>query len=211
MTVPSQKSMTPNTSVQYVKGIGPKRAEVLARSGIVTVEDLLAHYPRRYLDRSNITDIRSVRKGESVTVMGKILSAEVRRGRKNRFVVLIGDGTGILQCVWFQGIQYVSKAFEPGETVAFSGKVTVYRGPQLVHPEYDKIIDEGDSNLLHTGGIIPMYPSTEVLSRIGLDSRGFRRILREVLNRMVGTVPETQYTLPIGLGTFQTGAIPVEI
>jgi ATP-dependent DNA helicase RecG len=152
---------------------------------------LLSYYPRRYLDRSRITKIRSVHKGEQVTIVGKILSAEMRRGRKNRFVLLVGDGTGILQCVWFQGIRYISKVFESGETIAFSGKITVYRGPQLVHPEYDKIGEEGGSSFLNTGGIVPMYPSTDVLSGIGLDSRGFRRILREVLNRIAGTVPET--------------------
>jgi len=183
--------LTLDTSVQYVKGIGPKRSELLEGADIKTVEDLLYYFPRRYLDRSRLKKIRSLRVGEEVTVVGKVLSCEVRKGRRNRFIVLIGDGTGILHCVWFRGLSYVSRVFHVGETVAFSGKLTMYRGPQLVHPEYDKISGEGESNPLHTRGIVPMYPSTDSLSRGGLDSRGFRRAVHAVLSRITGTIPET--------------------
>jgi len=75
--------------------------------------------------------------------------------------------------------------------VAFSGKVTSYRGPQLVHPEYDKISEEGESDPLHTGGIVPLYPSTEYLSRIGLDGRGFRKIIRQALTGASSQIHET--------------------
>jgi len=191
MTHDTQRILTLETSVQYVKGIGPKRSDLLKRVDVATVEDLLYYMPRRYLDRSQLTKIRSLRVGEEVTVVGKVLSCELRRGRRNRFIVIIGDGTGTLHCVWFRGHSYVSKVFQIGETVAFSGKLTMYRSPQLIHPEYDKISEEGESNPLHTRGIVPMYPSTEFLSRGGLDSRGFRRILYTALNRVRGTIPET--------------------
>ena len=191
MTNASQRPLRLDTSVQYVKGIGPKRAELLRRVNVETIEDLLTYFPRRYLDRSRIAKIRSLRIGEEVTVVGKIFSCEARKGRVNRFIVLVGDGTGFLHCVWFQGISYISRVFRVGETVAFSGKATAYRGLQLVHPEYDRISEEGESDPLHTGGIVPMYPSTDFLSRSNLDSRGFRRILREVLSRVAEAVPET--------------------
>jgi len=187
----SQTTLTLDTPVQYVKGIGPKRATLLARVDVTTVEDLLFYLPRRYLDRSRITTIRSLRVGEEATVVGKVLACGVKKGRRNRYVVTVGDDTGILQCVWFQAVSYMSGVFHVGETVAFSGKVTMYRGPQLVHPEYDKISEDDQSSPLHTGGIIPMYPSTEALSRSGLDSRGFRRVLRGALDRLGETVPET--------------------
>lgn len=186
-----QRPLTLATPVQYVKGIGPKRAELLKRVDVDTIEDLLTYFPRRYLDRSRTTKIRDIRMGEEVTVVGKILSREVRKGRTDRFILLVDDGTGVLHCIWFQGISYVSKVFQVGETVAFSGKVTFYRGPQLVHPEYDKISEEGESDPLHTGGIVPLYPSTDFLTRSSLDSRGFRRTLREVLDRIGEFVPET--------------------
>ena len=186
-----KSSLELETSIQYLKGIGPKRGELLNKVNVQTIGDLLAYFPRRYLDRSRITPIRSLKAGDDATVVGKVYSCETIRGRKSRFVVLVGDKTGFLHCVWFRGLQYVSGAFQTGETVAFSGKVTLYRGPQLVHPEYDKISEDGENDPLHTGRIIPMYPSTEFLGSCGLDSRGFRRIVREALNRFKDKIPET--------------------
>ncbi|MFH1943941.1 MAG: ATP-dependent DNA helicase RecG [bacterium] len=191
MTRTSQTSVKLDTSVQYVKGIGPKRAELMKRVDVETIEDLLQYFPRRYLDRSRIAQIRSLRAGEEATIVGKVYSCEARRGRTERFIVIVGDGTGFIECVWFRGLSNFSRVFEVGETVAFSGKVTFYRGPQLVHPEYDKISEEGESNPIHTGGIVPMYPSTELLSRMGMDSRGFRRAIRQALDRVGDSIPET--------------------
>ena len=191
MNAITKNTITLDTPVQYVKGIGPKRAVILKKAGVETAGDLLNYFPRRYLDRSNLIRIRDLKAGENVTVVAKVLSAEKRKGRTNRFVLLVGDDSGILQCVWFRGLSYIANAFEAGETVAFSGKVTVFRGPQLVHPEYDKISGEGESNSLHTGGIIPLYPSGETLFKSGLDSRGFRRILRGLLNEISENVRET--------------------
>ena len=179
-----------DSPVQYVKGIGPKRAEVLARAEIRTVEDLLSHYPRRYLDRSNVAHIKDLRPGETVTVVAQVLSGGVKKGRTTRFSLVVGDNTGFLECVWFRGGAYLTKAFQAGETVAFSGKVSLYRGLQLVHPEYDKISEEGELNPIHTGGIVPLYPSSETLSRAGLDSRGFRRILRGLVDALKSQIHE---------------------
>jgi ATP-dependent DNA helicase RecG len=181
---PSSHHLSLDSPVQYVKGIGPKRAEVLAKIEIRTVEDLLSHYPRRYLDRSNVARIKDLRPGETVTVVAQVYSGGVKKGRTTRFSLLVGDNTGFLECVWFQGGAYLTKAFQAGEVVAFSGKVSFYRGLQLVHPEYDKISEEGEINPIHTGGIVPLYPSSETLSRAGLDSRGFRRILRNLLDAL---------------------------
>jgi ATP-dependent DNA helicase RecG len=173
-----------DTSVQYVKGIGPKRADILAGADVRTVGDLLAYYPRRYIDRSTLKRISDLKPGDEATVVGRVFSSEIVRGRTKRFMLLVGDQSGFLHCVWFGGLPYIAKAFKAGDTVAFSGKVTFYRGPQLVHPEFDKISEEGENNPLHTGGIIPLYPSSEALSQAGLDSRGFRRILRPLLDSL---------------------------
>ncbi len=190
MVSSSKNSLNLDTSVQYVKGIGPKRAELLKNVNVETIEDLLTYFPRRYLDRSRITKIGRLQSGEEVTIVGKIFSQEIIKGRTKRFILLIGDGTGFVNCVWFRGISYISKVFQIGETVAFSGKVTSYYGPQLIHPEYDKIPEWENSNPLHTRGIIPMYPSTDSLSRHGLDSRGFRRIIHDLLQQPID-IPET--------------------
>jgi ATP-dependent DNA helicase RecG len=188
-------SLSFDTSIQFVKGIGPKRAALLRRAEIETVEDLLYYFPRRYLDRSNLIPIGRLKPDEFATVIGRVYSVETLAGRRKRLIVLVGDGTGFLTCVWFQALQYLKKAFKTGETVAFSGKVTHYRGPQMVHPEYDKISDEGETDLTHTGGIIPLYPSTEGLKRGGFDSRGFRRIIHQVIHKL----PPVEETLPVEL------------
>ena len=156
----------------------------MEKAGLFTVADLLQHYPRRYLDRQRVETIRGLRVGQVVTVVGTVQRCGVQPGRRARFVVHLNDGTGILQCLWFRGVKYLEKQFKIGQTVAFSGKVTQYRGPQLVHPEYDKLADKDESDTVNTRGIIPMYPSTEGLSRAGLDSRGFRRVLHQCVTAL---------------------------
>ncbi|MFO7890702.1 MAG: ATP-dependent DNA helicase RecG [bacterium] len=187
----SSKYLNLDTSVQYIKGIGPKRAEILEEVNIEDTEDLITYFPRKYLDRSNLVKINSLKKDQQVTVTGKVLSREKVMGRKKRFIVMVGDGTGILQCVWFQGIHYIQNVFKVGEIIAFSGKVTYYRGPQLIHPEYDKISEQGETDPLHTGCIVPLYPSTEKLRRKGFDSRGFRRVIQQAIQNLEGKISET--------------------
>ena len=186
----SSKSIRLDEPVQYLKGIGPKRAGLLERAGVLTVRDLLDYFPRRYLDRSRIAKIHHLRINEQVTIIGDVLSTEMVQGKRKRFVVWVGDGTGMLQCTWFQGHAWVSKQLNKGEKAAFSGKVTFYRGPQMVHPEYDILTEDGHDPM-HTAGIIPLYPSTESLTKGGLDSRGFRRVLHPLVMNHAFEIPET--------------------
>ncbi|HOU16973.1 MAG TPA: DNA helicase RecG, partial [Candidatus Marinimicrobia bacterium] len=117
---PSSKKtvdLRPETPITYVKGVGPKRAEVLAKVGINTLKDLLYYFPRRYLDRSTITEIAQLKVGMDATVVGKIISQNlVRRYRRPFFQVEISDGSGIMTAVWFNGINYIKNAFKVGET-----------------------------------------------------------------------------------------------
>ncbi|MDZ7260947.1 MAG: ATP-dependent DNA helicase RecG, partial [candidate division KSB1 bacterium] len=180
-----------SSPVQYVKGIGEKRAQLLDKAGVKTVHDLLYYVPRRYLDRSTITKIKDLREGKEVTVVGRVESRGIKTGRKPRFIVIISDGTGFLHCVWFNRLEYWAKVFEVGDTIAFSGRVTYCGGFQLVHPEYDRLSDDKEDQFLHTGMIIPLYPSTEELGRSGLDSRGFRKIIKGALNSYIGHIEDT--------------------
>ncbi len=174
------------TDVQFVKGVGPRRSEALASVGVRTALDLLYYFPRRYLDRSRIFKIKDARSAllipDEVTFVGRIKSVQVAgRGRRLLFLKLT-DETGTLRCIWFNGIQYFVNALKEGELIAFSGKVTSYQNqPCLIHPDYDHLEDESDEEFLHTGGIIPVYPSTDGLKRVGLDSRGIRRTLWKLI------------------------------
>lgn len=178
--------------VQFVKGVGERRADALSKVGIHTVWDLLYYFPRRYLDRSNVTKIRTASVDSDVTVVGRVQSFAIERGRRTRFVLYLFDGTGFLTCVWFNRVSLWSRIFKQGETVAFSGKIGEYRGTkQMVHPDFDRLGEEGESGFLNTGIIIPLYPSGESLGNAGLDSRGFRRIMRRALTMHGDRIPET--------------------
>ena len=183
---PSKKTvdLRPETPITYVKGVGPKRAEVLAKVGINTLKDLLYYFPRRYLDRSTITEIAQLKVGMDATVVGKIISQNlVRRYRRPFFQVEISDGSGFMTAVWFNGINYIKNAFKVGETVAMSGKVEFFKGLRFIHPDYDKLETDEWELTLHTARIIALYPSTAELKAVGLDSRGFRRLLRPIFEK----------------------------
>ncbi len=191
--------------LQYVKGIGPKRASALDAAGIRTIPDLLYYFPFDYLDRSRIVSIRDLRKyvdaERPVTVIGQVYRMELRRSkRSNRliFFLTLKDETGLLTCVWFEGVQWYKDAFEQGELLAVSaypdfGKLGRI---QFTHPEFDRLRgaeeeDEPDwGKMFNTGAIIPKYPSTSDLGKVGLDSRGFRRIIRNALKSHLATIEE---------------------
>lgn len=168
-----------STDVRYLQGVGPRRAEALARVGVITVRDLLHYFPRRYLDRSTIVPLRRLdeRLG-AVTVVGTVLAAGVveGKGRKRFELILEDESGGRLKCVWFNRLSWVMQAFKPGDRVAFHGKVQRYGYTfSMTHPDFDRL--DGDSVALATGRIIALYPGSAVLEKVGLTSRTFRRIL----------------------------------
>ncbi len=186
-----EKRSLGSIQVQFVKGVGEKRGQVLAEHGVKTVEELIYLFPRRYLDRTSVTPIRDLHEGEETTIVGKIISNEIVPGRRERCVALVGDGTGVLQCVWFQRARYWRKFFQPGESVSFSGKVTHFRGYQMTHPEFDKLGLTGDWQSLNTGAIVPLYPSSEALTKFGFHSKGFRKIIHEALQKYSELIRES--------------------
>lgn len=217
------------TPVQYVKGVGPKKSAALKDIGIRDVLDLFFYVPRRYLDRSVVVTIGELRRmagvipgktgisppGDSeirqdATVVGEVRSFRVIGvGPKSRFVMVLADQTGSLQCVWFGGVQYWKKAFAAGEILAVSGQPAFYAGTmQFVHPDFDRLAPASGgqeeeinwSNLLNTGGYVPLYPSGQDLARVGLDSGGFRRVLQAAIRGFLKQMPET---LPLPLLTLR--------
>jgi ATP-dependent DNA helicase RecG len=166
--------------------------------GVETVEDLLYYIPRRYIDRSTILPISQLPLEEEVTVLGRVERFGMRKSAKRgkaRFVLTLGDETGFLSCVWFSGTRYMQKLFCVGDLVAVSGKVTLYGEKQITHPEFEILSSKGETDLLHTGRVIPLYPSNAELKNAGLDSRGFRRIIKGGLDKVGSSIrdalPET--------------------
>ena len=168
-----------NTSIKYIKGVGPKRAEALSTAGIDTVNDLLHYYPRRYLDRTTVKSIRDVKKGDQATMVGTVEVCGERQARKRKlFQAVLSDGTGMITLVWFNGVKYIKNAIQKGDRLAIHGKVEFYNGFQIVHPDFDKL--DSDADPINTGTIIPLYPLSAELKKVHIDHRIFRRIIKNI-------------------------------
>jgi len=194
------KKINLQSPIQYLKGIGPVKGKALASLGIKNIEDLLYHIPRRYLDRSTITPINQLQVNSPATIIGTVEAYGIRKGRKVQFQVIIRDQSGYLNLIWFSGIRYVKNSFKEGDTVIASGEVRYFYGLQMPHPEFEIISGPRDPDsekgerLVHTGRIIPLYPSTSELKNLYLDSRGFRRSISFLLENLL---PQIQETLPL--------------
>ncbi len=177
--------------VQYLKGVGPKRAAVLNTVGVETAIDLLRYFPRRWLDRSSIKPFTDLIGGDEVTAVGRVATHGVLKGRRTVFEVLLSDGDGYLTLTWFKGHQYLKNKFKRDDLLAVSGTVTHFNGPQLIHPEFEFLASEDDTGeLVHSGGIIPLYPSTAELKTMGLESRRFRQIIKTALTRYAPSIDD---------------------
>jgi ATP-dependent DNA helicase RecG len=176
--------------IQYIKGIGPKRAAALNKYGIHNFWDLISYFPRRYLDRSRILPLNNLIENTEVTVIGKIEAAGIRRGRKAVYYLVISDGKGLLEAVWFNYVNQYKTIFKVGEWISLSGKVTAYRGFQMIHPDYDKLGDGDFEHLINTGKIIPVYPGNETFKKVGLNSYTFRKIFYTILTSYLHEIPE---------------------
>ncbi len=168
--------------VTALPGVGKKREDLLRGLGIATVGDLLVYPPRRYIDRSTFSNIEDLRQGQVQTVVGTVVRSESRLVRRRRlFILHIEDGTGRMRCVWFnQG--YLRNVFRGGSSFVFSGKSRVDRfGRSMVHPEYEEV----DSDLLHTGRVVPVYPT-----RAGLGQKQLRALARHALDHYLEHVSD---------------------
>ena len=167
--------------VEKVRAVGPKRAQALQKAGVATIGDLLYYFPRRYLDRSTVSKIIQLQVGREATVVAQVIRYGIKKGRRNRFILIVSDGSGYLSCVWFTRLTYWQRIFKEGEWLALSGKVGYFGGYQMTHPDFDRLGNHKEGELINTGKIIPVYPSSETLTKVGLDSRGFRRIISGLL------------------------------
>ena len=164
-----------STPLQYVKGIGPARAQMLESKALLTVEDLLTYTPFRYEDRTNVKTIAQLAPGEMATVIAEVQSAHLagfRRKRLGLFEAIFKDASGErLLGKWFHG-GYLADLFLPGLRVALYGKIELdsYTGDLLMmHPEFE-ILSSDDSDgdaALHTGRIVPIYEAAgKVTTRV---------------------------------------------
>jgi len=187
-------------SVQYLKSIGPKRAEAFGRIGIKKIRDLLFYFPRKHLDRT--TTVNSAKAYQlalngfdgELTIIARVYETDLKRlGRKEIFIVSFKDEKGFFDCVWFQGTQYISKAFSEGDICAISAKpvVSKYDNLQFIHPDFDKISKDESENFLHTGGIIPFYSVPKELRATSIGDFSLRRIIHNAVETYSEHLEET--------------------
>jgi ATP-dependent DNA helicase RecG len=181
-TTPDSSGHPLSTPVQYVKGVGPALASVLSRMGVLTVGDLLAVTPIRYVDRRQILPISALTPGKDRTVSGKVVAAGISflgARRKRIYEIVIDDGSGKASAKFFHFRQsYFQKAYTVGMELMLSGDASEYgRTMQFVHPEMEILGEEGKEPEI-AGRIIPVYPLTE-----GLHQKTMRRIVRNAWDK----------------------------
>lgn len=173
-----------NTSLLYVKGVGPWRAEALAKHGLKEVRDLLYYFPRAYLDRTNIVPISKVKFDQSVTIIGRVKAHGALYGRRRKmYEVILEDDTGAITLRWFHALRYWERSFKKGQRYAATGTVAYYSGYEMIHPELERLEEDSDQ-MIHAGRIIPVYPQTTELTKAGLNSRGIRRLTSFIFDNL---------------------------
>jgi ATP-dependent DNA helicase RecG len=177
----------------YVKGVGPRYAEMLDLKGIKTAEDLLYHLPFRYEDRQHPRSIDELQPGETASVIAEVRGAALLRTRGGPlFELTLGQGRRAIKCLWFHAT-YLDGKFHAGQTVAVYGKVEPSRSStnlKMIQPQFEILPDESEdaeTRLLEVGRLTPVYES---LGGSRLASRWQRKVIFNLLESTRGFVPE---------------------
>ena len=200
-----------DTEIQFLPGVGPKRASLLQKElGVSTFGDLLRLYPFRYIDRSSIIPISEIRPDMAyVQIRAKVVRAEVIGGK--RLSVMIADGSGEIEAVFFKGLKWVKEKLVPGAEFTFFGKPTSFNGRiNLVHPEIDPATQgqgsqAGESGMAGGSTMTGVYNSTEKLRNGGITGKVMNKLMATVINIALRDVEESlpEYVLK------EKGLVPI--
>ncbi len=187
-----------DTPIEYLKGVGPLRADLLKKElNIFLFEDLLTHFPFRHIDRTQVNAIIDLNpQMEYAQLMGTIVNFEaIGKPRSKRLVAEFRDTTGTMELTWFQGVNWVQKTLEPGVPVMVYGRISFFNGkPQIIHPELEPIrsSEAGVRSFLE-----PVYSTTEKLKARGLGARQIGKLSFQLLTNVQGKdIPEN---LPVSV------------
>lgn len=192
-------------SIMYLPGVGPKKAEILKKEvGIVSYSDLLSYYPYKYIDRSRFYKVVEIRGNMPyIQLKGRILSFEtIGEARARRLVAKFSDGTGVIDLVWFKGLNYVTDKYKIGTEYIVFGKPTEFgRTYNIAHPDIDSVNQEEQV----AGGLTPFYNTTDKMKKIFLNSRSIQNLQYTLLSTLNWQIPET---LPVDV-LERIGMIPM--
>ena len=182
--------VTPSTEVMYLKGVGPARAELLAKRGIGTFEDLLGYLPFRYEDRIHFAKICDIAPGQTYTVQAEVLSGSLvryTRARGGVYHLLVRDSSGSLSCKFFHG-NYLEGKLKAGQRIVLHGKAELDPNRpgriEMINPEYE-LLGAGEADSTEVGRIVPIYEAIG-----GISSRVMRRIVYTALENLGGVLPD---------------------
>ena len=175
-----------STPLQYLKGVGPRKAADLKRAGLVTVEDLLYRFPFRYEDRSHMQPIASLRPDMRAAVLGEIKSARLAITRRRGFKIfnaIVSDTSGAIRCTWMNQ-PFLADVLQPHAAVVIFGDVKLdSSGLHFLNPEYELVVE--DALGVHTGRIVPFYEKTGTVT-----PNMQRRLVRHALDALPAALPE---------------------
>src|SRR5262249_29818770 len=179
-----------DSDVQYVKGVGPRRASLLGSRGIRTVENLLLHIPKAYQDRAHFTPLASLKVGQDAAVHARVYrSRGVQTQRRGRiFDVVLTDGTSFAHAKWFHGAYLQTRDFSAGRELVLFGRVDFDRYDSKIvffNPEFEFIEEGEQSDSLDIGRYVPIYEEAA-----GITSRQFRRIVAAALSDLAKDISD---------------------
>ncbi len=184
------------TPIEYLKGVGPNRADLLRKEvGIFTYQDLLHFFPNRYIDRTRYYKINELQQNNSeMQIIGKIIHIKtVEQNKKKRLVATFTDETGTMELVWFRGLKWIKESLKLNVPYVIFGKVNWFNGSfSMPHPEME-FMEEHEQSL--RSAMQPVYPSTEKLSNNGITNRVINKLMQQLFldskNIFVETLPKS--------------------
>lgn len=181
--------MNLKTPLKALSGIGSYYAYKLQALGIVTIEDLINHYPFRYDDFSNVSSVSLAKEGEKVTLQGELWSIDATYTRLRKVITkaIFNDGSGPVELIWFNN-PWIVKTLKAGDKLQISGKVSLYKNKySIIAPTWERL--SSSNNSIHTGGLIPVYPETEGLSSKWIRAK-IATLLPHIKNQIEDPLPD---------------------
>jgi len=178
-------------NIQFVPGVGPKRAKLLNKLGVKTVKDLLFYFPRDYLSKMSDKRIADLKINDMASVKGRITGFDTKGNRfqKQQFRVFISDGTGYITLLWFRPSPWLIKQFEVGKEIIILGRIQYYYNKLcVIHPDFEIVQEKEKKSFWVEQDILPLYPLTE-----GISNKVLRKIVKNVLSQQLfidETLPE---------------------
>lgn len=184
---------TLDTSIEFLKGVGPQRAEILNKElSIFSFRELLHHFPYRYVDRSKYHKVKEVISDQHMVQLKGVIDNIQTIGdkRRRRMTARFRDETGALELVWFKGIRWIEKTIKPGQEYVVFGKPNKYNGKiNMPHPEVELVTQASQRP---KGTFQPLYPSTEKTKAKGLDSKGLYKLIQNLFQKITAAdIPES--------------------